>query len=91
MGDESGVGVESVEIYACAWRGEPTKRRTTKWTRKRWGFVVHGDRMWRVQVKATRNLQRRQYVIPARGFTEVYTEKEIDFLVATWNLRRRGT
>jgi len=110
MGDESGVGVERVEIYACAWRGEPTKRRTTKWTRKRWGeameaaflnkavemgfgvakpwgeserydFVVHGDRMWRVQVKATRNLQRRQYVIPARGFTEVYTEKEIDFLV----------
>ena len=84
MGDESGVGVEGVEIYACAWRGKPTKRRTTKWTRKRWGeameaaflnkavemgfgvakpwgdserydFVVHGKRMWRVQVKATRN------------------------------------
>ncbi len=48
---------------------------------ERYDFVVHGDRMWRVQVKATPNLQRRQYVIPARGFTEVYTEKEIDFLV----------
>ncbi len=40
MGDESGVGVERIEIYACAWRGKPEKRRTTKWTRKRWGEAM---------------------------------------------------
>ena len=45
-------------------------------------FIVHGRRLWRVQVKATRNLQSTQYVVPARGCTKSYTAAEIDFLVA---------
>jgi NAD-dependent dihydropyrimidine dehydrogenase PreA subunit len=50
---------------------------------ERYDFIVNsGKKLWRVQVKSTRDSDGSRYIVRTRGFRRPYTAEEIDFIVA---------